>query len=141
MPRWDPIPSVLCHEQPTEIETQSTEDPKTNGYIFKRSVDGINGGTRHVPKICRVMPAYPKTYGLSCDRRDCQHCHPDTAGDFNSSYYRPHNWWIKNRWRSYYGYHYYPAPGSCVVGRKGCTPHKMIRIRPTKSEGSDIASS
>lgn len=134
MPRWNPVPSAICHEQSTNMETQSTEDSKTNGYIFKRDIDRITGETRFIPKVCHAMPLYPKTYGLSCDQQDCQHCHPETAASFPNSYYRPPTGWRINRHRHYYGYTYYPAPGTCLVGRKGCRPEKMIRIRPKTSE-------
>ncbi|KAL1877911.1 hypothetical protein Daus18300_002264 [Diaporthe australafricana] len=133
MPRWNPIPSALCCEQSTDMERHPAENDKTNGYIFKRDIDRITGETRYIPKVCHAMPLYPKTYGLSCDDQRCQHCHPDTADEFPGSYYRPSTGWRANRHRHYYGYTYFPAPGTCFVGRKGCKPEKMIRIDPKKA--------
>lgn len=133
MPRWNPIPSALCSEQSTDSERHPAENDKTNGYIFKRDIDRITGETRYIPKVCHAMPLYPKTYGLSCDHEHCQHCHPDTAEKFPGSYYRPSTGWRANRHRHYYGYTYFPAPGTCFAGRKGCKPEKMIRIQPKKA--------
>lgn len=137
MPRWNPIPSVLCQEPPTEAADPPAKEPKTNGYIFKRSVDGKPGETRYIPKICRALPAYPKTYGLICQREDCQHCHPDTAAEVVSDMYtRLPSWWLYTRNWNYngYGYSYTPAPGSCSTGRRGCKYNKMIRMRPAKDK-------
>jgi hypothetical protein len=115
------------------------DNSKFNGYIFKRvgglEFPGHENEKRYIPKVCRAMPLYPKTYGLSCHRLDCHHCHPETAGRCN----RPSTWEMRNNGDSQRGYFYnggYPAdrPSTCVVGRRGCKPHRMIRIRPPKAE-------
>lgn len=139
MPRWNPIPSAICHEQSTDTENQPRDNRKTNGYIFKRDVDGPGSGTRHtryIPKVCRAMPLYPRTYGLSCDLPNCQHCHPETAFKLANHYYRPSPPFRPNDRRHYYGYYYAPPPGTCLDGRKGCKPEKMIWIRPKKSQNA-----
>lgn len=138
MPRWNPIPSAIRHEQSTdkENENQPTDNRKTNGYIFKRYIDSSTGETRFIPKVCRAMPLYPKTYGLSCDYPNCQHCHPETAAGLSNPYYRPSPPWRPNDGRHYYAYSYHPPPGTCLVGRKGCRPEKMIWIRPKKPQNA-----
>lgn len=138
MPRWNPIPSAIRHEQSTDTknDSQPTDNRKTNGYIFKRDVDRPGGETRYIPKVCPAMPLYPKTYGLSCDRPNCQHCHPETAAGLANPYYRPSPPWRPNDGRHYYGYSYHPPPGTCLVGRKGCRPEKMIWIRPKKNQNT-----
>lgn len=136
MPRWNPIPSAICHEQPTDTENHPKDNLKINGYVFKRDIDRITGETRFIPKVCHAMPLYPKTYGLSCDQQNCQHCHPETAANYPNAYYRPSTGWRINRHRHYYGYTYFPAPGTCLAGRKGCKPEKMIRIRTKTNDGA-----
>lgn len=136
MPRWNPIPSAICHEQSTDTDNQPSDNPKTNGYIFRRQIGETNGVTCYAPKICRAMPLYPKTYGLSCDRQDCPHCHPETAANFPDPYHRYQKSRIPWRHYYYYGFPYHPPPGSCLVGRKGCRPEKMIRIRTKTNDGA-----
>lgn len=119
-----------------DTKEQPTDDPKTNGYVFKRDIDRITGETRYIPKVCHTLPLYPKTYGLSCDQQNCQHCHPETAANLPSAYYRPSTGWRINRHRHYYGYNYFPAPGTCLAGRKGCRPEKMIRMRAKTNDGA-----
>ncbi|KAI3395246.1 hypothetical protein diail_1599 [Diaporthe ilicicola] len=129
MPRWDPIPSAVCHEKSTDPEHPPTQNPKTNGYIF--------GGGYYTARVCRAMPLYPRTYGLSCDRPQCRHCHPETAGEFPSWYYQSTTCYELYRSRHPFSYTFKPKPRSCLVGRKGCRPEKMIYIRPQKT--SDCA--
>lgn len=142
MPRWKPIPAVLSHEQATDEATEPpAKEPKTNGYIFKDRVDGSYRETRYVARVCRAgLPAYPRTYGLRCERQDCQHCHPTTAAEMPHMYTRPRTWWIHHLSRRYYyGAYYAPRPGSCLTGKRGCQFHKMIKIRPAKKDQDVVA--
>lgn len=103
-------------ETPFDMERNSANPPKFNGYIFKHAyMSGDEWVTRYVPKICKCMPLHPKTYGLACDYEWCSYCHPEQVNKFPRTNRGKHD---------------------CLAGRRGCKIDKMVFIKGTTEQTS-----